>query len=1164
MVQAQSTTLLNKDVFVTDPTRLSIPNLGVAKVTEPRSDEEWATLDYELRSFVCEGEYERGLERVLATFLANLDRPQQPAVWVSGFYGSGKSHFVRVLEFLWRDVVLPDGERARAKAVLPDHIRAHLQELTVAGRREGGLWSAAGTLGAGAGDSTVRLGVLGIVFRSAGLPSQYGRARFVLWLKESGVYEAVGAGVQAAGKDFEHELENLYVSPPLHQALLDALPGFAPSRPEVGRSLREQFPSAPGDVGDDDLVESLDAVLRLKAAEAGFPGKRPLTLIVFDELQQFIGDDSARTLQVQQVVEACSARFGSSLLFLGTGQAQLQGTPQLQKLQGRFTVRVMLSDADVERVVREVVLRKDQTKIPQLEATLDRASGEISRHLTETRIGPNGDDRDKLVPDYPLLPTRRRFWERVLRAVDSSAQGGQLRTQLRIVQEATRAVAHRPLGHVVGGDVVFSQLKGDMLQSGVLLREIDEFIASLDDGTPDGRLSARLCATAFLIDRLPTTGPLAAGLRATAENLADLLVEDVTGGDAELRGRVPKLLDGLVEAGRLMRVEGEYRLQTREGMQWEQEFRGRTQRVANDDARIADERTRLIRSAIEAELKNLRLVHGQSKTPRDVDLHYGLEAPAATGGKVPVWVRDEWAVTERTVREEVQAAGTESPVVFAFLPRREAEALKGAVARAAAAEETLNAKGQPASDEGRQAQAAMRSRLELEQGRRGDQIGQVVHAAKIFQGGGSEVAEGAVRASVQAAVEASLARLFPRFAVGDHPNWSRVSDRAKEGNGDALSAIGYAGDAADEPACREVLRFVGAGTKGSEVRDRFKAPPYGWPQDTIDGALLALTVAGLLRGTRNGLPQPTKALTKQQIPQTDFAGEDTPLTKSQLIQLRGLVGEFGSPVKTDDEMRAAVPLVLKGLVDLAAQAGGVAPLPPPSSTTHVADLQALSGNAQLLAVLENKERLLADRKAWQPATERAAARLPRWRTLQRLLRHGEGMPEVDAVRPQVEAIAANGALLDEPDPVTPLFAAVTGALRAGLREARDGFVGARNGEVDHLAKTAEWQTLPDAEWQRILAAHGLGVTPEIEVGTDEQLLAALDATPLSEWTDKVMALPQRIANARQDAAKRLEPDAVTIRLPANTLRTVAEVDDYLAALRSELLRHVEAGRPVIV
>src|SRR4051794_22035778 len=99
--------MTNRDLFVTDPSANPIPNDGVTKVGRPGSDEEWRVLEWELRSFVCTGEYERGLERILTTFLSNLDRDTQPAAWVSGFYGSGKSHFVRVLEQLWRDETMP-------------------------------------------------------------------------------------------------------------------------------------------------------------------------------------------------------------------------------------------------------------------------------------------------------------------------------------------------------------------------------------------------------------------------------------------------------------------------------------------------------------------------------------------------------------------------------------------------------------------------------------------------------------------------------------------------------------------------------------------------------------------------------------------------------------------------------------------------------------------------------------------------------------------------------------------------------------------------------------------------------------------------------------------------------------------------------------------------
>ena len=52
--------LENRDVFLKDPSANPIPNLGVTKVGEPETPEEWDVLRYELRSFVCEGEYRRG------------------------------------------------------------------------------------------------------------------------------------------------------------------------------------------------------------------------------------------------------------------------------------------------------------------------------------------------------------------------------------------------------------------------------------------------------------------------------------------------------------------------------------------------------------------------------------------------------------------------------------------------------------------------------------------------------------------------------------------------------------------------------------------------------------------------------------------------------------------------------------------------------------------------------------------------------------------------------------------------------------------------------------------------------------------------------------------------------------------------------------------------
>src|SRR6185312_7650126 len=105
---------LNREVFDKDPLTWTMPNNGVAAVAESANAENDEVLKYELRTFVCEGEYGRGLEKILRSYLENIGKPTQPAVWVSGFYGSGKSHLVKMLRYLWTDIQFTDGSTARS------------------------------------------------------------------------------------------------------------------------------------------------------------------------------------------------------------------------------------------------------------------------------------------------------------------------------------------------------------------------------------------------------------------------------------------------------------------------------------------------------------------------------------------------------------------------------------------------------------------------------------------------------------------------------------------------------------------------------------------------------------------------------------------------------------------------------------------------------------------------------------------------------------------------------------------------------------------------------------------------------------------------------------------------------------------------------------------
>jgi hypothetical protein len=1144
--------MINREIYFRDPTTIELLNNGVSKVSEFGDDQrQLRTLRFELESFVCDGEYARGMERILKAYLDGLGREEQKAVWVSGFFGSGKSHLVKMLRYLWTDYTFADGATARSLVRVPPEIGDLLKELSTRSKPLGGLQAAAGTLGAGSMNN-VRLAFIQLILRSVGLPEDLAHARFMLWLRSEGLEAAVAKTLQDAGCDLWDEVVNMNYSVKLAEALLSAAPKYG-TVPNVQEAIRTGFP----EVTSPTITEALDFLKQVFGDRHGLP----CTLLVVDEVQQFIGENIQRAMDVQEIAEHCCTELNQRLLLIGTGQSALTGTPSLQRLQARFAVRVQLSDTDVESVIRQTVLRKKPEVDPVITQTLGTSQGELARHLQNTRFAANSEDNQFLVADYPLLPTRRRFWEKVLRNTDHSGTKAQLRSQLQIVFEATKQTAAANVGTVVPADFIYDQISTDLLNSGELEREYDEIIRKQRNGTADGDLRSSLCALIFLIGKLPRTPGADDGVRANAETLVDLLVSDLKTDRPRLEQQVPALLKQLVDSGNLMAVESEYRLQTREGVVWTQDFNRRRTAVLSDEQRINSRRVELLRDAVKLALKPVSLQQGTSRQPRKLISELSSSRPGSNSDEVTLWMRDGWSDEPTSVLNDARAAGVDSALLFGFLPRLYHEELRQAIAAQVAAQETLDAHGPAGTPEAIEARKAIETHLAVAAHRIKEMLGYITGGAKVYLGGGDEADGIELADKAQLAANNALERLFPQFSEADHANWGQVVTRARAGDPGSLSQVAYAGDPTKNPVCRRVLDQIGAGKKGKDLRDYFGGAPFGWPKDAIDGALYALLVAGNLRATLNGQPV-NYTLPQNQIGVANFYVDVPPLDVSQRLNLKALFQKAGVTTQNGKESDAAGQFLLK-LLELAAAAGGGAPLPESPDTKDVKALQTLSGNAQLLKIHEQKDALTVALTAWKKNADAIAKRWPAWQRLLELCNFAKGLPEANACTVSMDAITTGRSLLADPDPVPELTKQLVAALRTAVGKLQNDLAAAFTAGEARLSDSQAWGKLTEEQRTGLRSTCELKPPAKEPIGSDDEVLSALSSRTLPYRRNLLDAVPQRFARALEEASRLIEPKAQRVTLPGATIHNAAELEQWLADARTRVEEKLKEGTVIL-
>lgn len=1160
-------TLKNDSLFLRPPSTFTLPNDGVAHVVRPDADAQWKVLEFELDTFVCEGEYEHGMQRILDSYLRNRQAGVQPAVWVSGFFGSGKSHMVRVLQHLWTNTELPSGAVARGLVRIPRALEDSLAELTTVARRDGAApWAAAGSLDrSGASLNTV---VLSIVLNAARLPVRSGPAQLALWLIEKGYYERVQESVENAGGNFRKALDTFNMDLTLAGAILAADPSLADDAKALRQVLRNEFGAKADVTSTPDTIALLKRVLEYVGG-----GTIPATLLVLDEVQQYISGDGGRAMEVQNLVEAVSREFGGRLMLVATGQQEMIADSTLAKIQDRFTVKVILKNQDVDAVVRNVLLGKKPSERPALERAMSQVSGAVSRQLSGSKIRHTAQDESVLLEDYPLLPSRRRFWEEVLRQA-GSGRAGQLRSQLRIVHGANQSVADRPVGTVVGADFLYTSENDNLNAAGQLLKDTQSTIHAQGAADP---LRGRILGLIHLIGLLPTSGHEDIGVRATEHHIVDLLIEDLANDGPTLRQRVPKLLSEMAEQGLLQQDGDEFRLQTAAGRTWEEAFRRHRAEVSD----IAVERDNLLSAAVKA-IVPARITQGHARESRPLGFQSGDTQPQ-TSDLIPVWLRSQFeGVTPREFDDLAAGLGSDSPMILVYLPRHDAESFNAALANRIAAQRTIDQQGHPQDDEGKQALASMESRLRRAEDQVKHHVSEVLSRAVVKLAGGRMPDGATLRERIEEGANAAVVRLFSEFEPANKANWPQVTDRVRKGSGeDALKVVGWTGPAEQNPVVKEVLNRINATpTEATRVQELMRAP-YGWSHDAIMASIAVLLDGGHVRATINGTEASRDEVIRlgTRLGPLKLRRESVVLKTVEKIKARGILQRLKVSIDGDD-LAGATERAVNSLVARARDVSGPAPLPEVEVPSAITAILASSGNDRVYALLTAATDVDEFHEHLDALRVRREQREPQLATARALADAASGLAAAGPARAQLDAFLGSRDLLAPHDQVAGLLSDLTEQVRGAVRTAHEALEAERSARVAALSASQEWSALTPGAADSLLRRFQLIAEPAPDLSGSEAVLRAVRTRPLAAWDAERDAVSTRAAKALVAAVTPMAPSGgagasgasgeggaaapTPVSVPVAVLRSTDEIDKYLAGLREVLTTALEAADAVVV
>ncbi len=538
------------------------PINGVIKADQRDAESIWQELD----EYVVTKQLTEYFRKFFDAFLAAADNPKDPvlsarmAVWVSGFFGSGKSHFIKILSYLLENIeaVNPhDGTTKRAVEFFDEHkikdamLLADVQR-AVRGSSDVILFN----IDAKADSKDERDVILQVFLRvfneklgfSGDAPHVAEMERYLVSKGAYEVFKTAFAEKNGSPWDAERDAVDFLRDDVVH-ALAKALKQSEESAATWFDNARDTFR-----INIEGLAKLIRDYLDTKPA-----GHRIVFLV--DEIGQFIGDNTQLMLTLQTIAEqlgtACQGRAwvivtSQEDIDAAIGEANKAKSQDFSKIQGRFHTRLSLASSNTDEVIGERLLAKTEAAHIALRDRFEQKGDIINNQLAfvgNSVTMKSYKDSAEFVAYYPFAPYQFALLQKVFESIRKvGATGKHLSKGERSLLDAFQSAAVRNAERSINALVPLY----DFYPS------IESFIdtsakRSIDEAPGNAALEEydiKLLKGMFLIRYIPDI------VKPTIDNLATLCVDEIDADKLALKRCIQESLNRL-EQQRLVSRNGD-------------------------------------------------------------------------------------------------------------------------------------------------------------------------------------------------------------------------------------------------------------------------------------------------------------------------------------------------------------------------------------------------------------------------------------------------------------------------------------------------------------------------------------------------------------------------------------------------------------------------------